>query len=179
MDKKMETVLYSHEGKYRAIVRAIPNREDDGFHFKVDVTKKEFDSQRKAIRNARSWLKKKRRKYYKKHPRKWVKRTRGIPKEERMVKFNPIKTLHKLHKMEKDAAKILIKHSGKKLKLHKEYSKKTWNKRKVCAVSGDHKDFALAISSVMKKGTIIERKAVSKMLKKFVSEPYQKSNLFY
>lgn len=175
----MATVLYSHEGKYRAIVKEIPNREDDGYHFVVDVTGEEFDSLRKAIRKARSWLKKKRRKYYKKHPRRWVKRTRKIPKEERDVKFNPIKHLQKLVKMEKETAKILVKYSDKKLKVRKDYSKKTWNNKKVTAVSGDPKDFSLAIAAIMKKGSTTERKAVSKMLKNFVNEPYQKSNLFY
>lgn len=179
MADRMATELYSHEGKYRAIVREVPSKEDDGYVFYVDVLDETFESQRKAIRKARSWLKKKRQKYYQKHPRKWVKRTRGIPKESRNVKINPFKKIHKLYKMKKEVAKLLNKHSDKKLKIHKDYSKKTWKSRKVCAVSGETKDFNLAIASIMKSGTLKERKATAKMIAKIANEQFQKSNLFY
>lgn len=172
----MCTVLFSHEGKYRAIVNAVPNKEDDGFHYVVDVTGKISDSEKKAIRHARSWLRKKRRKYYKKNPKKWVKRTRRIPKEMRNV--SPIKKLHKLYKMKKVTAKILVAHSDKKLKINLNYSRKKWDK-KTAAISGETSSFNLAIASVLVNGTEVERKKVSKMLTKFTHEPFRKTNMFY
>lgn len=172
----MPTVLFSHEGKYKAYIRSVPNQEDDGFHFNVDVTGKSFDSQRLAIRNARSYLSKKRRKFYKKHPRKWKKVNRRIPKSERGK--SPIQTLHKLYKMKKKTAIILVAHSKKKLKLKADYSRKKWSK-KTTAISGATTDFNLAIASVMLKGSEKERKLVSKMLTEFTNEPFRKTNLFY
>jgi hypothetical protein len=172
----MITVLFSHEGKHKAYIRAVPNREDDGHHFVVDVTGKEFDSQRQAISNARKYLKKKRAKFYKKNPRKWVKVNRRIPKEERGK--SPIKTLHKLYKMKKKTAQILVAYSNKKLKLKPEYSRKAWDK-KTAAIFGETQIFNLAIAAVMQNGTAKERKAVSKMLIEFTHEPFKKSNLFY
>lgn len=172
----MCTALFSHEGKYRASIKSVPNKEDDGFHYIVDVTGKSFDSEKKAIRHARSWLRKKRRKYYKKNPKKWVKRTRRIPKEERHL--SPIKTLHKLYKMKKKTAQILVKHSDKKLKIKLDYSRKKWDKS-TTAVSGETSAFNLAISSVLITGTEKERKSVSKMLVKFTHEPFRKTNMFY
>ena len=174
----MCTTLFSRVGNYRATVIDIPSREDDGTFFRCVETGKEFDSQRKAIRNARTYLKKKRKKWHKKHP----KHTRKYPKAKRRAdikKVNKIKTINKLYKMEKATAKILVKHAPKKtLKLHSEYARKKF-KKKTTAVSGEPINFSLAIASVMKQGTKSERKAVSKMLTKFIHEPYRKTNMFY
>lgn len=174
----MCTTLFSNVGNYRATVIAISNGVDDGFHYKCIETGKISDSQRKAIQNARTYLRKKRIKWHKKH----TKVRKKYPKAKRRAdikKVNPIKTINKLFKMEKKVANILVKHStDKKLKLHLKYAKKKF-KKKTTVISGEPIDFSLAIASVMKNGTKDERKAVSKMLTKFVHEPYKKTNMFY
>lgn len=171
-------MLFSRVGNYRATVIPIPNKEDDGFNFRCVETGKESDSQKKAIRNARSYLKKKRKKWHKKHP----KPKKVYPKAKRRAdikKVNPIKTINKLYKMDKTTAKILVKYAPKKtLKLHNKYARKKF-KKTTTAVSGEPLNFSLAIAAVMKKGTKGERKAISKMLTKFVHEPYRKTNMFY
>jgi len=171
------TALFSKEGKYRAFVNAIFNVETDGYSFKVNVTGKIYDSQKMAIKNAKKWLKNKRVKYYKKHPNKRpkVKTVRIYPKPTK----SPIKTINKLYKMKASVAKILFRMSEKKLKIHKDYSRKKWDNRKTTAVSGETADFNTAIYNVMKDGTSNERKLVAKMLKNFTHEPFRKTNLFY
>ena len=173
------TTLFSREGKYRANVSAIFDTESDGYNFKVDVTGRIYDSQKLAIKNASRWLKKKRMRYYKKHPKERVrfKTVRINPKIEKIK--NPIKTINKLYKMEKSVARILYRMSGKKLKVHGDYSRKKWDNKKTTAVSGDTEQFNTAIYNVMKDGTKTERKLVAKMLKKFTHEPFRKTNLFY
>lgn len=182
----MSTILYSKEGKFQAKVLDIPNKEDDGYHFLVDVTGMTFSSQRKAIRNARSWLKRKRKKYYKKHPKKrpWVKRQRIYPKQSELNKLGP-RTIHKLYKMKRETAKILTAYSRKckaehKLRLHSNYSKKKWGK-KTAAVSGEPTAFAIVIAKIMKEGSPKERKLVSKMINTFMNEPKGKNGnyIFY
>jgi len=171
------TVLFSKEGKYRALVQSIFNDIDDGNFYRVDVTGRTFTSHRLAINHARKWLQKKRMKYYKKHPkeRPRIKTVRINPKPTK----SKVKVINKLYKMEKDAAKILVRMSGKKLKLHDNYSRKKFDSKKTTAVSGDTKDFNIAIYNVMADGTKKERKVVAKMLKKFTHEPYRKTNMFY
>ncbi len=173
----MATVLFSKEGKFRAWIREVPNGVDDGSSYKLDVTGKIFNSQKGAIRNARKWLKKKRDRYYKKHPEKRVrvKVKRLVPK----VVPPKRKTIHKLYKMNKDVAEILFRMSAKKLKIHLDYSRKKWESKKTVAVSGETADFNTAIYTVMKDGTRKERKQVSKMMEKFTHEPFRKTNMFY
>ena len=170
------TVLFSKEGKYRALVQTVFDSETDGYCYRVNETGRTFTSHRLAINNARRWLKKKRTKFYKKHPDKVprVKTVRIKPKKaKRITKIN------KLYKMKLETAKILVRMSNKKLKIHKEYSRKKFDNKKTTAVSGATKDFNLAIMNVMKDGTKKERKLVAKMLKKFMHEPYRSTNMFY
>lgn len=171
------TVLFSKEGKYRALVQSIFNDIDDGNFYRVDVTGRTFTSHRLAINHARKWLQKKRMKYYKKHPKKRprIKTVRINPKPTK----SKVKVINKLYKMEKNAAKILVRMSGKKLKLHDNYSRKKFDSKKTTAVSGKTTDFNTAIYNVMADGTKKERKLVAKMLKKFTHEPYRRTNLFY
>ena len=171
------TVLFSKDGKYKAIVNALFHADTDGYSYKVDVTGRIYDSNKLATNNARRWLKKKRTKYYKKHPNRKprVKTVRIYPKKEQ----SPIKTINKLYPMNVAAAKILVRMSNKKLKLHKDYSRKKFDSQKTTAVSGETKDFNIAIYNVMKDGTTRERKRVAKMLQKFTAEPFRKTNMFY
>lgn len=171
------TVLFSKEGKYQARVLSLFSETDDGNYFRVDKTGRTFTSHRLAINNARKWLLKKRTKYYKKHPKEKprIKTVRVIPKERK----SPIKTINKLHKMKTDAAKILHRMSGRKLKIHNDYSRKKFDSKKTTAVSGSTEDFNRAIYVVMKDGTKKERKIISKMLKEFTHEPFRKTNMFY
>lgn len=170
------TVLFSKEGKYRALVQTVFDSESDSYCFRVDVTKRTYTSQQLAINNARRWLKKKRMKYYKKHPKKKprVKTVRLYPKQKKQIK-----KIKKLYKMKEDAAKILVRMSNKKLKIHKEYSRKKFDNKKTTAVSGDTKDFNVAVYNTMKDGTKKERKIVAKMLQKFTHESFRKTNMFY
>ena len=170
------TVLFSKEGKYRAAIQTVFNDVDDSNYFRVDVTGKTFVSHGGAINHARKWLRKKRFKYYKKNPKEKprIKTVRLNPKPKR--KF---KTINKLHIMEKATAKILIRMSDKKLKLHDNYSRKKFDNEKTTAVSGETTDFNVAIYTTMVDGTKKERKLVAKMLKKFTHEPFRKTNLFY
>lgn len=172
----MATALFSKEGKFRAIITEVPNKVDDGFSYRLDLTKRIFTTQNGAIRNARALLKKKRARYYKKHPeqRVRIKARRLNPKEK-----SNRKTIHKLFKMDKQAANILVRMSGNKLKLHLDYSRKKWDNKKTTAVSGETADFNKAIWTTMKDGTQKERKLVAKMLKKFTNEPFRKTNMFY
>lgn len=171
------TVLYSKEGKYRAIVQYIFNDMDDGYYYRVDVTGRTFIHHKLAINHARKWLQKKRMKYYKKHPkeRPRIKTVRINPKPTK----SKIKTIQKLYMMEKVTAKILFRMSEKKLKVHENYARKKFDNEKTTAVSGETKDFNIAILNTMKDGTKKERKLVAKMLKKFTHEPYRKTNMFY
>lgn len=171
----MATVLFSKEGKYRVVIREIPNDIDDGFFYKVEATGRIFQSIGGAVRSARMLLKKWRFKYYKKHPEKRVriKAKRLVPKVKKKTR------LLKLYVMDKDAAKILVRMSDNKLKLHSNYSRKKFNNEKTTAVSGETTDFSSAIATVMKDGTKKERKTVSKMMLKFIHEPFQKTNMFY
>lgn len=178
----MATVIFSNVGDFRAEVKEVLSKEDDGFDYVCVQTGKRFDSEKRAIRNARSWLKRKRRKYYKKNPRTFqlkgkVKRRSEIQSEK---KINPIRTINKLFKMEKSTATILMKYApSKSLKLHNKYAKKKWDKS-VTAVSGSTVDFSVTIATIMKKGSKKERKAVSKLIESFANEPYGKNNtIFY
>ena len=81
--------------------------------------------------------------------------------------------------MKTPAAKILVRMSNKKLKLHENYSRKKWENKKTTAVSGETEDFNTAIYNVMKDGTKRERKLVARMLSDFTHEPYRKTNMFY
>jgi hypothetical protein len=172
----MATALFSKEGLYRVIIREVPNGIDDGYVFRLDVTNKSFKSLQGAIRNARKWLKKKRSRYYKKHPNERVRKKvkRLIPKENR----KKIKVINKLYKMDKLAAAILVRMSDNKLKIHNDYARKKF-KEKTTAVSGETSDFNTAIYTVMKDGTKKERRIVSRMMRKFTHEPFRKTNLFY
>lgn len=171
------TALFSKEGKYRAMIQPIFNDIDDGNYYRVDVTGRCFTSHRMAINNARKWLKKKRLRYYKKHPKEKprIKTVRLIPKETK----NKIKLIQKLYIMDKDVAKILFRMSNRKLKVHEDYSRKKFDNNKTTAVSGSTSDFNTAIYTVMIDGTKKERKLVAKMLKKFTHEPFRKTNMFY
>lgn len=172
----MATALFSKEGKFRAIITEVPSGIDDGYAYKVDLTKRIFKTQSGAINNARALLKKKRARYYKKHPEKRVriKARRLFPKEK-----SNRKVIHKLYKMNKEAAKILVRMSDNKLKMHLDYSRKKWENKKTTAVSGNTADFNKAIWTTMKDGTKKERKIVAKMLKAFTNEPFRKTNMFY
>lgn len=172
------TILFSQEGKYRALVQTVFDSESDKNCYRVNTTGRTFTSHRLAINHARRWLKKKRTKFYRKHPEKKprVKTVRLNPKKKDK---SPISKINKLYKMESKAAKILVRMSNKKLKIHKDYSRKKFSGKKTTAVSGDTKDFNVAIFNVMKDGTKKERKLVANMLKKFTHEPYRSTNMFY
>jgi len=171
------TALFSKEGKYRALVQTVFDDETGGYCFRVNTTKKTFTSHRLAINNAKRWLKKKRMKYYKKHPKERPRiKTVRIHSKEKPIQ---IKSIQKLYKMKLETAKILIRMSEKKLKIHKEYARKKFNSKKTTAVSGNTKDFNIAIYTVMVDGTKNERKLVAKMLKKFTHEEISGKNMFY
>jgi hypothetical protein len=174
----MATALFSKEGKYRVIIREVPNGIDDGSSYKIDVTGRIFKSQNGAVRNARRWLKKKRDRYYKKHPneRVRIKVKRLIPKSDRKPK---LKQINKLYKMNKDVAKILVRMSDNALKIHLDYTRKKFENEKTTAVSGETENFNKAIYTVMVDGTKKERKLVAKMMKKFTHEPFRNTNMFY
>lgn len=171
------SVLFSREGKYMAKVQTVFNNENDGYFYRVDATGRTYSSHKLAVNNARTWLKKKRTKYYKKHPKERP-RVRTVRLKPKPTK-SKIKTIQKLYKMEKETAKILYRMSGKKLKIHNDYSRKKFESKKTTAVSGETTDFNVAIYNTMKDGTKKERKAVAKMLKKFNHEPFRKTNMFY
>lgn len=170
------TVLFSKDNKHRTSIQTILDDMSDGFLYRVSSTGRTYTSHQLAINNARKWLRKKRLKYYKKHPkeRPRIKTVRLNPKPK-----NKIKTIKKLHIMEKVTAKILVRMSGKKLKMHNDYSRKKFNTKKTTAVSGDTHIFNIAISTVMKDGTKKERKLVAKMLKCMTHEPMRQTNMFY
>lgn len=169
------TVLFSREGKYRAVVKYFLNDFDDGHFYRVEQTGRCFTSHKLAINHARNWLKKKRTKYYINNPRKRGRTQRIKPKAEKVL----VKQINKLYKMELQCAKIMVRMSEKKLKLHKDYARKKFNDKTTTAVSGGTSDFNTAIYNVMRDGTKHERKIVSKMLKEFTHEPFRKTNMFY
>lgn len=170
------TLLYSKDNKNYTKVQTCLDDIGDGFLYRVEATGRTYTSHQLAINNARKWLCKKRLKYYKKHPkeRPRIKAVRLNPKSK--VK---IKSIKKLHIMEKATAKILFRMSGKKLKIHNDYSRKKFDNKKTTAVSGDTSAFNIAIATVLKDGTKKERKLVASMLKKVTHEPVRGTNMFY
>lgn len=171
------TVLFSTDGKHRAIIYPLLDDFSDGYSYKLDVTGRIYASLSPAVRSARKWLRKKRIKYYNKHPdkRPRIKTVRLYPKETRVKQ----KSIQKLYKMDKETANILFRMSEKKLKIYADYSRKKFDNNKTTAISGSTTDFNLAICKTLKEGTKKERKLVAKMLTKFTHEPFRNTNMFY
>jgi len=170
------TLLYSKDNKNYTSVQTTLDDKGDGFLYRVASTGRTYTSHQLAINNARNWLRKKRLKYYKKHPkeRPRIKAVRLNPKSKRLFK-----SIKKLHTMEKVTAKILFRMSGKTLKIHNDYSRKRFDNKKTTAVSGNTSDFNMAITTVMKDGTKKERKLVASMLKKLTHDPVRGTNMYY